>query len=533
MLRLRFLTGEDALSVLLQELLHAEEEEHDGAQTVADRLHPDIGDDRARGRTADQRARDALRHGRRSDHDGTVDGHHESVAAEPALCFDMVERICDHRKDHVSRGRGTQALQGDADGSDDHIVIEDARKHAAQDAQDHADDDDETLAELVAERGDKDDGDRHRQGADDAENTRDGIFRERLRLQKFRVEVERSVLDAAAELIEEVEDQDRPEECVGDGRFRLSARAHRALFLRSRLHPLLGHAFAREVVLEHRPEEGDHRHDDKEDHPERLLRPEAHLGLHEDAEQEGEDHRARAHRAEERHIDKGCKDAPLIGVARRERSQGAVRRIVQREGDGIVEIVGDDEPHHLCRGAFKGLDKDEHAGKGEQNGGEQDPRPRFSRTRARALHELPRNEIARHDENGGEDGKEHQKALDRPFKRRTGGKLLCKEHVAEVPHEIGREDAVREHGAERTDQVPEERFHGFDIRRAHPRPQERTVKYTFVLPLFHHLSSPTYVFRILLPTPQALMNVMRISARKDRLSPKRIFVKVSQVLISL
>ena len=83
------------------------------------------------------------------------------------------------------------------------------------------------------------------------------------------------------------------------------------------------------------------------------------------------------------------------------------------------------------------------------------------------------------------------------------------------------------------DQVPEERFHGFDIRRAHPRPQERTVKYTFVLPLFHHLSSPTYVFRILLPTPQALMNLMRISARKDRLSPKRIFVKVSQVLISL
>ena len=319
-LRFRLLTRKHRLAVGFQILFHVEEEQDDRAKAVAHRLDPDVGDDRARRARTDQRGSDALRHRRGGDHDRTVDGHDEPVAAEPALRLDMIEAVRNHREDHVPRGRGAEALQGDAHRSHDHVVIADTRDHPAGDADDHADDAHRALAELVAQRRHEEHRDRHGHCTDDAENARDRIGREGLRRKDLRIEVEGGILDAAAELVQKVKDDDDPEIPVSDGGLCLPANADARLCLRLLLpHALFRHALAREVVLHDRPEEGDDGDNDEEDHPERPLRAEAHLRFDEDAEQEGKDHRARAHRAEQRHVDKGRQHAALIGVARRER----------------------------------------------------------------------------------------------------------------------------------------------------------------------------------------------------------------------
>ena len=79
----------------------------------------------------------------------------------------MIERVGDHRKDHVPRRRRAETLQGDAHCGDDHVVVENTREHPAHDADDHTDDRDKAFAKLIAKRRDEDDGDRHGHRAHD------------------------------------------------------------------------------------------------------------------------------------------------------------------------------------------------------------------------------------------------------------------------------------------------------------------------------------------------------------------------------
>ena len=362
----------------------------------------------------------------------------------------MVDNVGNHSQNQVAGWGGTQALERYADGNRHDVAAAETGDNTADSAHQHKHAANQTLAELVGQRHNKDRGDGHRDSTHDAEQTlrsapcvcraKEGVIQHPL------AEVaHRAVLHSAAPLEQHIERHDNPPHTVAGNNLELLRQADRLFggvgFLGA---AFLGDTLAGEHKLQINREGTENTHGQHGNEPEVLVL------LQGEGDKHREHHRANAHIGQTCHVGEGSQRAALLAVTGGNRNHRGVGGVVDGVGHCIIEVVCNGNPDHLGR-ALKRHDEHQYAGDRKGQCREQNPRAGLAGQCLGALNQLADNQVGRHNEHGGnqlQGGQEAQIEL---------------ENIGKVVLQDAGKDTAGKQCAEGADKVAQQHFRQLDV----------------------------------------------------------------------